>query len=596
MGEHIFSYPSPVPFSSKYIQINQRIPASDGIELLADLYIPGGIQPPFPAVIEITPYGGRFLSRIGEIYATRGYLFLAVDARGRYRSSGNWDPLTYDQKDGHRVIKWMADHKLCNKRIGTRGHSYSGYSQILTAINAPKELQAMVVGFAPGDPFDNVPFQGGAYDLTDFFWLLGMTGRTCPEDDWDDEFDTINPENKIINQKESQLRDRNALFKKAFLSRPFKDLDLRFGVRQDIFREWLQHWRFDEFWRARSIGNRIAETSVPTLHITGWWDSNGRGATSFYKGMRQRAVSNFAKEGQRLLIGAWEHDLIAPDCQGLPLEDAQQIERAACRDPLNDELSWFDKYLKDGNSLSCLDYRVTLFITGLYQWMDFKDWPPPETKSLHCYLQAGPNRSTGGLSQKFFTEGTSSSTYLFDPEDPTPYAPKNIDGERALFDDTLIEEEREDLLIFDTEILYSPLLLIGEVSLLLYAQSDVCDFDLYAKLLDVYPEGKAIFLTDGIIRARFREGWDQPKLMNPEEINLFTIDLWHLGHMMRKGHRIRCTVSSGALGRFDINPCTGGDLAEETKSSKAKVTIFHNQKYPSSLVLPVWRGKEPEEF
>ncbi|MEJ2143387.1 MAG: CocE/NonD family hydrolase [Gammaproteobacteria bacterium] len=290
---------TPIGRDSETIKNNQVIVTPDGVELMADLYIPAG-KPPFPAIIEITPYSAQQQSKLGEIYATRGYLFVVVDARGRYRSAGEWKPMEYDQSDGHAVIEWVAKHELCNGHIGTRGHSYCAFNQLLAAIDAPSALKAMVVCVPPSDPFSNVPFHGGAYDINDFFWLLSMTGRVC-EDGGGTEYFGVKrfgaeefEENPYEQERlaendqptEDQLKKQQVLYDKfihALTCRPFEDMDLRFGIRHDQFREWITHWQYDEYWQQRSVLERLSSTDVPTLHISGWWDDNGRGATAFWE-------------------------------------------------------------------------------------------------------------------------------------------------------------------------------------------------------------------------------------------------------------------------------------------------------------------------
>lgn len=596
---------TPVTFSSSRVQTNQVITTDGGIELVADLYIPAG-TPPFPAIVEITPYSAQQQKILAEIYAIRGYLFLAVDARGRYRSSGEWQPMANDQSDGHKVIEWLAAHPLCNGRIGSRGHSYCGYNQLLTAIKAPPALQAMVVCVAPGDPFSNVPFHGGAYDMSDFMWLLSMTGRECGDEGGNEylgikrfgaeEFEENPYESEQqeddsalteFEQKKQQAQRDNLAA--ALSSRPFCEMDLRFGIRQPQFREWLQHWQFDGYWQQRSVLPHLHETDVATLYISGWWDNNGRGATAFYRGMREHAASPANRENQRLLMGAWTHALQAPECGDLTQEETGLISRAAQRDELNDEFAWFDQHLMDIKPGPAAAARTSLYITGLHQWLDFTDWPPVETQISSYYLGAADNSKQGRLLSAASDGPRTVSSYTFNPEDPTPFSAHDILAEKAPFNNAELQQQRDDILVFDTPVFDSPLALVGEIAAVIYASSDAVDFDLCAKLLDVYPDGRAIYLADGIIRARFRHGMQQAVKVAANEVNVYHIDLWHIGHVLRRGHALRLEITSAALGRFDINPCTGADLATETGCQQANISIYHSSKHPSQLQLPVCR-------
>jgi putative CocE/NonD family hydrolase len=362
---------------------------------------------------------------------------------------------------------------------------------------------------------------------------------------------------------------------------------MRLGIRHDIFREWITHWQHDEYWKQRSIGSRIDKTNVPTLFISGWWDGNGRGAPVFFNGMRHQAREEKVQEKQRLLIGPWDHDLRAPDCDDLPEYEAEFIERGALRDSLNDELAWFDHHLKGIAPGVSTKARVSLYITGIHRWYDFEDWPVPQTTCCDYVLFGGKTLHTGGLQTHQNNTVSDSATYLFDPELPTPFASADIDGERIPFNNADIEKQRDDLLLFDSLPFEKPIAFIGDVEVRLFASADTCDFDLYVKLLDVYPDGRAIYLTDGILRARFRNGFTKASLVPLNTINEYTICLWHIGHVIKSGHLVRIEVASGAFLRFDVNPCTGSDIASDTQSQKARVTIHHDSQHPSRIILPV---------
>lgn len=576
-------------------QTNLVIQTDDGVELVGDLYIPQG-RPPFPGILQLTPHRARTVSHLGEIYAARGYLFLAVDARGRYRSGGQWEPRIHDRRDGRKLIEWLARHPLCNGRVASRGHAYCGYSQLLMAIDAPSALQAMVVCCGPGDPFVSSPFIGGAFDLTELLWLVDNCDRVSqeepepeyfgikrfgteetqenPYDSDSDSAEETENEASVSSQEESTIT--------ALSQRPFADTDLHLGVRCGTFREWVRHWRWDDYWRARSVSERLSEIRTPVLFITGWWDSHSLGTSRFFQGLREQQTKT---PDLRLLIGPWDGSLHAPDCRDLPDPEVQLIERAAGRDELNDEFSWLDKHLQDLPAGPSSAAPVSLYLTGLHRWIECDDWPPPASRPQRFYLSV-----TEGGEQLLSTTAPSThaapSSYRFDPVDPTPFAPEVFGMQHAPFDNAKLAEARDDLLAFETAPLAEPIALVGEASAQLHVASDSPDFDLCVKLLDRYPDGRAIYLTDGILRARFRAGWDRPAPIEPGAIQTYQIPFRPLGHLLRPGHALRLEIASGAFPRFDINPCSGEDLAEGTNIRPARLSLHHSLAHPSQLLLP----------
>lgn len=586
--------PFPLPAPTERVHTGVRVVVRDGCELVGDLYVPAG-TPPFPAVLERTPYGAQRCARTGRRYARLGYLFLALDVRGRYRSAGAFVPLESEADDGHDAIRWLASHALCNGRVGTRGESYGGTIQLLAASTRPPGLAAMVVGVAPGDPFDDVPFQGGACDVGDVNWVLSLAGRTDEsdhllpfedeerdvEDDPEEDTDDDGPDPRAEIEEFADATSRR-LTLDALRARPFRELDLRLGARSDVFRTWLDHWRADAFWERQSVLPRVASIDVPVLHVSGVWDGNGRGAVTFFRALRERAASPAAREHQRLLIGPWDHDLDEPPPGDLPEHAARDVARGALRDPMNDEVAWFERHLR-GVELPA-PARVTWFVTGADRWFELEEWPPPsQSAELHLAPTAG---GSGALVTRVPGAETVATLHC-DPDDPAPYGPDDV-TDRGPFDLRRSPvADRSDVCDLRSAPLESPLLVMGDVRARVWWSSDAPDGDLYLQLADEHPDGRIVFLTDGILRARFRQGFDREVPVPPDEPVELDVDLWHLAHEFGAGHRVVLRAQSSALDRFDVNPCTGGSLADDTTARRAVQRLHGGPAHPSRLLLPV---------
>jgi len=148
-------------------------------------------------------------------------------------------------------------------------------------------------------------------------------------------------------------------------------------------------------------------------------------------------------------------------------------------------------------------------------------------------------------------------------------------------------EGRDDVLVYSTPALTQDLEVTGPVQLDLFASSSAVDTDFTAKLVDVSPDGFAQNLTEGIVRARYRDSQAQPSFLNPNQIYRFTIDLWSTSNVFRKGHRLRLEVSSSNFPRFDRNLNTGEDNGSAQNFVSATNVIYHDAEHPSALILPI---------
>ena len=253
-------------------------------------------------------------------------------------------------------------------------------------------------------------------------------------------------------------------------------------------------------------------------------------------------------------------------------------------------LRWFDYWLKDVANGIMDEPPVTIFTLGENRWQHLSDWPPPHMRQVRYFLhnQQGANSLRGdGMLSTVPPGNERADTYVYDPNEPVP----SLGGNNLTIDigvqDQRPVEERNDVLVYTSDPLEQPLEITGPVTVALWASSSTVDTDFTAKLVDVHPNGYAQNLLDGIIRARYRESASAPKLMESGKPYLFTIDLWATSHVFLPGHSLRLEIASSNFPRFDRNLNTGEEQATGTRWQTAAQTIFHDQRYPSHILLPV---------
>jgi putative CocE/NonD family hydrolase len=257
-------------------------------------------------------------------------------------------------------------------------------------------------------------------------------------------------------------------------------------------------------------------------------------------------------------------------------------------------LSWYDTLFK-GQTSAAAEKPVKIFVMGRNEWREEEDWPLARAKTTKYYLHSGgaANTSSGDGTLNTAAPGAEKADqFTYDPSDavPTlggplccgPFPPSGLGPQ-----DQSKAEARNDVLVFTTPALARDLEVTGPVMLDLYVSSSALDTDFTGKLVDVWPNGFAQNLTEGILRLRYRNSQEKPELAKPGETYHISVDLWATSNVFLAGHKLRLEISSSNFPRFDLNLNTGEEQAGATRMSKAASVVYHDKAHPSALVLPI---------
>ena len=563
----------------------------DGTITYVDIFRPDK-EDKLPALLYRTPYDKSTLhTRTYSLDAIKaamhGYVVVIQDVRGRYSSGGEFYPFVNEMSDGYDSIEWVVSQPWCDGNIGMYGSSYSGATQWLAAKTNPPGLRAIAPGVTGSNYHDGWAWKGGAFQYAfNLWWTIGP----LVTDNWE----------SLSNRHylSPALYDLLIEFKDNLMEHFFKlPMDKIPDLEGDFARyyfDWLQHSEYDEYWKEISIEESYSEITVPAFNYGGWYDIFLSGTIKNYNQMKKVAPNQNSKEGQRLLIGPWDHENISCDVAGETYfgSNASTGYRINLQQEL---LDYFDYWLQGKKDRLEKLSPVKIFVMGKNIWRDEKEWPLSRTENTTFYLRSkGKANSLSGdgwLDKVIPNDKELPDVYLFNPIDPVPTRGGSTLCEAGLlpsggFDQTSIES-RSDVLVFTTEPLSNDLEVTGYVVLRLYASRSAKDTDFTGKLVDVSPDGYARNITDGILRARFRNGNEQPDFINPGEIYEYVIDMGSTSNVFKKGHSIRVEVSSSNFPKYDRNANTGEPIGSDVQLISALQTIYHNGPYPSCIELPV---------
>ena len=585
----------------------------DGVRLATDVHRPSRDRQPiagrFPVLLQRTPYNkdGAVLKAEAEFFVGQGYVVVLQDCRGRYSSEGGFTKYTAEGEDGYDTLDWISRQPWCDGRAGTYGLSYAAHTQAAAACLNPPALAAMWLdsgGFASA--YQSGCRNGGAFELRQLTWAYKEAVESREA--------YAGPQTVGTALRAQSIGD-------WFLRLPWKRGHSPIRWTPDYEDYLLEIWRrenFDDYWRGIGLCAEAyisAFSDVPQVHMGSWYDPYARSTTDNYVAFKA------AKKGPvYLIMGPWTHG-----ARSLTHSGNADFGPGGCLDGnLDDDynnlrLRFFDRWLKDIDNGWDSGPSVKLFLMGGGsgrknsrqrldhggRWLALDEWPPSVAPAAAYYLH-----HDGRLSTEKPTADAASSNYLFDPNHPVPTIGGNISSgqpvmEAGGFDQTESEAffgsrppflplaSRPDVLPFETEPLAHDTAIIGPVSVRLWASSTAVDTDFTAKLVDVYPpsedypQGYALNLADGILRAKFRDSWESPSLMEPGQVYQMTVQLLPTANLFAKGHRIRIDISSSNFPRFDVNGNTGANPAVSPVKLTAVNTVYHDSSRPSHVTLPV---------
>jgi len=542
----------------------------DGVALRADIYRPrdGGR---FPVLLQRTPYSKGDDSGFGRKAAARGYVVIIQDVRGRYTSDGDWYTFKNESRDGYDTVEWAAALPYSNGKVGMFGGSYVGATQMLTAIAAPPHLAGIFPFVTASNYHDGWTYQGGAFEQWfDESWTTGLAQ------------DTLN--RRVARGAVDPMR---WVMKLPLSNYPLLEMGKTEGLAP-YFRDWLAHPTYDDYWKQLSIEDHHAQIAVPAYNAGAWYDIFLGGTLRNYLGLKGHAGSEAARRGQRLLVVTGGHAGSGPKIGDVDFGPQSVVDDNEVM------LRWYDYLLKGISNGVESEKPVRIFVMGRNVWRDEDDWPLARSQNTRYYLHSA-GKANGlegdGTLSTASPAAEPSDKFVYDPDDPVPTRGGSLccDAQHlapGAFDQRP-NEARPDVLIFSTPAFKQDFEVTGPLSVELYAGSSAVDTDFTAKLVDVWSNGFAQNLTDGIIRGRYRNSQEKAEFMNPGETYRFTIDLWATSNVFLAGHKLRLEISSSNFPRFDRNLNRGEDPAWATGWTKATNTIYHDRAHPSALVLPV---------
>jgi len=559
------SLPTSTPNTYEKVKVTKNVvvPMRDGIRLYADIYKPDAADAvSFPVVLTRLPYGKNepYCAMVthGKYWAKKGYVFVVQDVRGKYASEGIFEPMVNEANDGYDTLSWIARQPWCDGNIGMTGESYYGYTQWAVAPLDHPNLKCIVPGETAADIYGAWIYNNNAFCMNTMgVWAYEMNARKM---------------NNPLKLNPWHL--------------PLISMDDDAGVKCEYYRNWIKHPSRDSYWDRINFHQKYSHVKIPVYHWCGWYDVFLPATIDSWLGVKENSDSAEARKNQWLLIPPTDHEVTPIDTHRIGKIDIGK--EAWTYDRIQ---RFFDYWLKGIDNGFAKTPRVEIFTMGDNKWRYEDTWPLARTKYTSYYLHSKGHANTSdgdGLLDITKPGDGLADNYVYDPNDPVTIS-LGIDlwSMAKELKDRVSVEKRKDVLVYTMPKLDKELEITGPIKLTLFAASSATDTDFTATLVDVFPDGYAHMIQEGIVRARYHNSDSEASLIEPGKIYEYTIDLWATSYVVKQGHRIRVEISSSNFNRWDRNPNTGNEFGMDDKVVKATQTIYHDKKHPSHITLPI---------
>lgn len=555
----------PAPFDISCDMKVLMLPMRDGVKLHTTIYFPPEMPEKSSALIVRSPYCRTTWFELPEARALQHKcVYILQSCRGTAWSEGGvFDPSNTEteKNDAEDLFNWLEQQTWFNGKCAMFGASYPGWAQWCAMRTGHKILTGTAPRVAPLYGCCGAPKAGGGPALSfPIDWLLSMYHRRTYG------YSGVPSYNELNVVKQLPIIDADKFV---------------YDKELPIYRNFMQTVNEPASFLEKHL-SYFKNITAPAFISGGWFDGFKAETIESFQRMKADAATTAAVKFTRLTIGPWGHaGLLNPELFGAENDYRELLKR---------EEKFIFGLLDDpaADPLGPDDPAVRFFMLGENKWYDSSDWPPVDTAEKVMYLHSNGNAAAladDGYISEAIPRFEPSDTYISNPANPISPS----EGQHkalACYDRTFLEK-RSDMLVYTSERFSSPLTVTGNVKLRFYASVDAPDTDFFATLTDLTPDGKSMFLTTGMIRARYRNSPAEEELLVPGEIYQFEISLGDIAVKFMEGHALRLEIYGQDFPARARNHQTGAPILTDTEMRTAECRIYHDAEHPAELFLPI---------